>query len=205
MGTTAEEPAVPIFVTSNLRKHSHIVLVVGEPNNRLGVLAERVIGGQGGINKGSMISVIQELQKLPNPPGIIIANMGELYWCPERKKSFTVKNSNALPLPSLAHKGRKYRSSMNDIPRNETPEKHLGHIFQEILHPLIGSNDKKLSILAIGSSSEVVERFLDNDRNWSIWGKRLSSIILFGPQCPLESLSNLDLKKFLKTVSRHNS
>lgn len=181
------------------------MLVVGEPTNRLGVLAERVIGGKGGINTGSMISVIQELQKLQDPPGIVIANMGELYWCPERKKSFTVRNSTALPLPSLAHKGRKYRSSMNSIPYNETPEQHLAYIFQEILHPLFGSNQKKLSILAIGSSSEVAEKFLDNDRNWSNWGKRLSSMILFGPQCPLESLNNPDLKEFLQTVSQNNS
>lgn len=181
------------------------MLVIGEPTNRLGVLAERAIGGKGGINKGSMISVIQELQKLSNPPGIVIANMGELYWCPERKKSFTVKNSTALPLPSLAHKGRKYRSSMNDIPHNETSEKHLRYIFQKVLHPLLDSNNKKLSILAIGSSSEVVEKFLDNERNWSNWGERLSSMVLFGPQCPLESLNNPDLKRFLKKVSQSSN
>ena len=52
-------PHLHIFASKTIASATRVVLVFGESTQDLGVLAHRVIGGPGGINKGSMVSVAQ--------------------------------------------------------------------------------------------------------------------------------------------------
>ncbi|RFU79833.1 hypothetical protein TARUN_2428 [Trichoderma arundinaceum] len=207
LDTPTTEPHLPIFITPGLDTKSRIIVIFGEPTQDLGLLAGRVAGGPGGINEGSMVAVVraiksqQSSQADASPPGIVLANMGQTYWWPEGKRAMTVTASSAVPLPSLAHKGRRHVPALNDIPGNEGPTEHVKYMFNEVLGSLLGDN-ALLDVIAIGESCEIVERFLDGVEAWNIWGKRLSSLVFLGPVYEADSLANEQLKAFMAKRGR---
>ena len=205
LGSTSDSPHVPIFVSPGLLSASRIVTIFGEPCQNLGILAGRVANGPGGINKGSMVSVVQEIRrqtstyKDPFPPGIVMANTGQLFWWPEERRPVTVTDSAALPLPSLVHAGQRYIRELNSIPGNETPENHVASVFGEVLRP-VETEDVRISVIAIGQSCELLIQFLDNEENWKRWEKRLDAMVLLGTVYPVENLTNAALVDFLAKV-----
>ncbi|KAK7743897.1 hypothetical protein SLS53_003919 [Cytospora paraplurivora] len=62
LGTPTDEPHVPIYVSPDLKHKRRVVVIFGEPEQELGVIAHRVIGGRGGVDEGSMVGVIRALQ-----------------------------------------------------------------------------------------------------------------------------------------------
>ncbi|KAL7934196.1 hypothetical protein V8C35DRAFT_321946 [Trichoderma chlorosporum] len=207
LGTSTTEPHMPIFVAPKLETKSRIVVIFGESTQELGLVAGRVANGAGGINEGSMVSVVRALaaqRSSPDdasPPGIVLANMGQTYFWPQGKRAITVLASSSLPLPSLLHKGVRHVPALNDIPGNENPMQHVKYIFGEVLASLAGS-EALVDIIAIGDSCEIVEKFLDGKETWDIWGKRLSSLILLGPVCEAEGLTNQQFKDFMAKRAR---
>ncbi|KAI1324455.1 hypothetical protein F5Y16DRAFT_305577 [Xylariaceae sp. FL0255] len=71
--TKPTDKHVPIFISDNLAAKSRIVLIFGETHQDLGVLAQRVIGGPGGVTKGSMVSIVAALQKQTSGPGLSLS------------------------------------------------------------------------------------------------------------------------------------
>ncbi|KAL6866790.1 Arb2 domain-containing protein [Trichoderma novae-zelandiae] len=205
--TPATEPHTPIFITPNLETKTRIVVIFGEPTRELGLVAGRVANGAGGINEGSMVSVVRALgsqRSSPDdasPPGIVLANMGQTYWWPEGKRAITVSASAALPLPSLLHKGVREVPSLNRIPGNENPTEHVKHIFDEVLGSMAGEK-AVLDVVAVGEACEIVERFLDGREAWEVWGKRIGSLILLGPVFEAEGLTNGQFREFLAKRAR---
>lgn len=205
LGTPASEPHVPIFVSDDIQTKSRVVLIFGEPTNELGVIARRVAGGPGGLDKGSFVSVVRALMEQRSSthnaacPGIILANTGETYWWPEGKRAITITGSSGFPLPSLAHRGVKYMATLNSVPGNETAKDHVAYLFNDTLSDTI-AKDATIDIIAVGTSCELVERFLDQDANWSTWGPRLHAMALMGPVYPVEHLANDGLRHFLEKV-----
>ncbi|KFA53938.1 hypothetical protein S40293_01775 [Stachybotrys chartarum IBT 40293] len=203
LGTPESEPHVLIFVSDDIQTKSRVVLIFGEPTNELGVIARRVAGGPGGLDKGSLVSVVRALKEQRSSthdeacPGILLANTGETYWWPEGKRAITITGSSGVPLPSLAHRGVKYVPTLNSVPGNETAKDHVAYIFKETLSAIL-AKDATIDILAIGTSCELVERFLDQDANWSTWGPRLRAIALMGPVYTVEHLANEGFKDFLE-------
>lgn len=205
LGTPFSQTHVPIFVDASLETKSRVVVVFGEASKFLGLLAGRVATGRGGVNKGSMVSVVEELHRQRSspddrgPPGVVLANIGELYWWPEGKRSLTLGDSSAIPLPSLVHRGWNFMPGINYIRGNETPERHVQCVFDQTLQNLV--NEKALlDVVAIGDTCGIVERFLDEENNWNAWGHRLSSILLMDPFRDVEKLSNPSIKEFLAKV-----
>jgi hypothetical protein len=206
-GTPATEPHIPIFITPNLEAKTRIVVIFGEPTQDLGLVAGRVANGPGGINEGSMVSVVRALvasqrSSSPDdasPPGIVLANTGQTYWWPEGKRAITVSASAALPLPSLVHKGIREVPSLNRVPGNENPREHVRYIFDEVLGSMAGEK-AVVDVVAIGETCEIVERFLDGKEAWDAWGERLGSLILLGPVFEVDGLTNAQFKDFLAKV-----
>lgn len=206
LGTSATKPHAPIFVSPKLEEKSRIVLVFGEPTQDLGILAGRMATGEGGLNKGSMVSVVSALQQQTSSPedssapAILLANMGQHYWWPEGKRALTIKSSAAIPLPSMVHAGRRHFAAVNDIPGSEDPARHMEHLFCDVLPQLVGK-DAKIDIIAIGDSCEKVEQFFDEQKNWLLWGHRLSAMLLMGTVYPTDVLTNSSFKQFLREVT----
>jgi hypothetical protein len=204
LGTPTPEPHVPVFATPNLRSKSRVVIFFGEPIQALGILAGRVANGPGGINKGSMVSVVRELQNQvssttdTSPPGIVIANPGELYWWPEGSRTLTVKNSASIPLPSLVHAGQRHVAELNGARGHETPEKHVKSVFETLRGMM--ADGTKINVLAVGQSCELITMFLDELENWRVWQDSLDAMLLLGSVYPVDGVQNEEFRKFLAKV-----
>jgi hypothetical protein len=207
LGASDTEPHLPIFITPDVETRSRIVVIFGEPTHDLGVLAGRVANGPGGINEGSIIPVVRavKLQKGScsddTSPGILLANMGQTCWWPEGQRAITVTANSAVPLPSLVHRGVEHVPSVHDIPGNKSPEEHVKYVFNEVLL-FSASDEATVDIIATGESCEIVERFLDGEEAWNIWGNRISALVLLGPVYDSEGLKNENLKDFMEIVRR---
>ncbi|PTB64720.1 hypothetical protein BBK36DRAFT_1177226 [Trichoderma citrinoviride] len=206
-GAPATEPHIPIFITPNLETKTRIVVIFGEPTQELGLVAGRVANGPGGINEGSMVSVVRALASQrsspddASPPGIVLANTGQTYWWPEGKRAITVSASAALPLPSLLHRGIREVPSLNRIPGHENPTEHVRSIFDKVLGSMAG-DQVVVDVVAVGEACEIVEKFLDGKEAWDAWGKRLGSLILLGPVFEADGLMNGEFKDFLAKRAR---
>ena len=187
----------------DLHKKDRVVLVFGERNNTVGLLASRVANGPGGINKGSMISVVRELRnqkatrKSSSAPGIVLANTGQLYWWPEGKRALTLKARPRIPLPSIVHAGYKPRSELNSIPGQETGEQHIQYMFDHVVKSKTAGTSI-IDVIAIGNTCDKVQKFLD--KHWNDWASRLSSLLLVDTILEADKLTNDSFKHFLEKV-----
>ncbi|OBS19670.1 hypothetical protein FPOA_11395 [Fusarium poae] len=195
----------PIFFSPSIATTERIVVIFGEPQQDLGFIAGRVANGPGGLVKGSMISVVQALTKQPaspndpEPPCVLLANMGQRYWWPDEQRAITIEDSADIPLPSLVHSGRHYSQELNEIPGSETTIAHMTTIFNKVLDENKNAN---IDIIAIGQSCEVVLEFFENTKNWAQWGHRLSGMLLMGTVFRADSLANAEFKDFLAKRAR---
>ncbi|KAK6952081.1 hypothetical protein Daesc_006610 [Daldinia eschscholtzii] len=208
LGTSDEnKPHVPIFVSSDIATKSRVVVIFGETSQDLGVLAHRVIGGPGGVAKGSMISIVSALQKQCSspsdsaPPGIILANMGELIWYPEGKRTLSRSAFAGVPMQSAVHYTNVIENG-NMVKKNSTPRMHVGHIFQEVI-PHLTKDDAKIDVVVLGDSADYVEEFLDLTPMWNVWKKRISCLSIVGGLYPVWDLKDDEfVNKFLRNKAR---
>ncbi|KAG5923320.1 hypothetical protein E4U42_004993 [Claviceps africana] len=202
LGAGPDEPHVCILASPDLARSTRVVVLFGEPTHHLGVLAGRVASGPGGINKGSMVSVVRELRgQAPSPPAMVIADPAELYWWPEGRRGLTVADSAAIPLPSLVHAGRRYRRDRNGVPGNGSPAEHVAYMFDVFLRRELGAG-ARLSVVAVGQSCELVTGFLDDVDNAARWLGNMDGMLLLGTVYPVETLRNDHLRSFLAKRSR---
>ncbi|KAG5744201.1 hypothetical protein H9Q69_006146 [Fusarium xylarioides] len=195
----------PIFLAPNIGKTTRVVVVLGEPTKDLGWIAGRVANGPGGLAKGTMISVVQALAKQaaspnnPEPPCVVLANMGQRFWWPEEQRALTIEASTDIPLPSLVHSGRRFIKELNEIPGSETPLAHMTTVLNKVLEV---NKNAKVDIIAIGQSCEVVLQFFENEKNWAQWSERLGGMLFMGTVFPTDLLVNAEFKEFLAKRTR---
>ncbi|KAK1701090.1 hypothetical protein BDP55DRAFT_640443 [Colletotrichum godetiae] len=198
---------MPIFTSANLASVSRVVVVFGEPSQDLGNLALRVVNGPGGINKGSMVSVVQEINRQrvspsdDGPPGILLANTGELWWWPEGNKPLSPTSAMAVPRKSMVHHGRANNSKYHAIPKNESPGAHIAYVLNEVIPSLL-SPTARLDIIGIGLGADYVTRALDTPETWSTLGQRINTLSLLGSTINIEELTNEPFKEFLPRRAR---
>ncbi|KAF5018767.1 hypothetical protein F66182_9252 [Fusarium sp. NRRL 66182] len=194
----------PIFFKPNIGKTARIVIIFGEPTQDLGIIARRVANGPGGLAKGSMVSVVRELAKQtaspndPEPPSVVLANMGQRYWWPEGERSLTIEASADIPLPSLVHTGRRMVKGLNEIPGSETPLAHMATVFDKVLEVNESAN---IDVIAIGESCEYALKYFENEKNWAQWGHRLGGMLLMGTVFIADGLTNAEFRDFLAKAS----
>ncbi|KAK4447495.1 Arb2 domain-containing protein [Podospora aff. communis PSN243] len=208
LGTTSRtEKHVPIRITPNLAIKSRVVLIFGEPGQALGIRAYRVCDHAGGINKGSMIGFLKALLEQPSsatdrsPPGIILANPGELWWWPEGKKGLTVSASQRIPMASAVHAARVYKKGENTIPENANLKEHVRYMFEKVLPEFVGK-EAKVDIIAIGESAEEVEMYLNDDVVWGRIGRQMNSMLVLSGFYSSENFVCDGFKKFVKERAR---
>ncbi|KAH7206856.1 hypothetical protein DER44DRAFT_866485 [Fusarium oxysporum] len=190
----------PVFLTPNIAKTTRIVVVLGEPTKDLGWIAGRIANGPGGLAKGTMISVVQTLAKQaassndPEPPCVILANMGQRFWWPEEQRALTIEAAADVPLPSLVHSGRRFIKELNEIPGSESPLAHMTTVLNKVSEV---NKNVKIDIIAIGQSCEVVLQFFENEKHWAQWGNRLGGMLFMGTVFATDLLVNAEFKEFL--------
>ncbi|KAI1181147.1 Arb2 domain-containing protein [Nemania sp. FL0916] len=203
IGTTAPlKPHVPIFMSDAISSKSRVVVIFGEVHQDLGVLAHRVLGGKGGIDKGSLVSVVKALLQTqcspadPSAPGIILANVGELLWWPEGNRTLNRYSYAAAPMRSAAHLGNYVDPKVNIIPGHEDPAAHVKYIFENVV-PTFVKATAGLDIIGLGDGADVVESYLNCDAVWERMGSRINCFASVGGQFPSWDVKCDALRDFL--------
>ncbi|KAI4864847.1 Arb2 domain-containing protein [Hypoxylon rubiginosum] len=201
------KPHIPIFVSRDLPLKKRVVVIFGESLQDLGMLAHRVIGGAGGVNKGSLVSIVSELQKQhtsstdPSPPGIILANMGELIWSPEGQRAVGRFAFDNMPAKSAVHNGNLI-TEKNSIEGNEKPKFHVHYIFDKVIPHFVKDN-VGIDVIGVGDGADYVEQYLDLPVVWETWKKRINCLALVGGLHPVWELRSKDFAtEFLKNKAR---
>lgn len=199
------QPHVEIRVSDDIDKKSRVVIILGESTQELGVIAHRVLGGSGGIDKGSMVGLVREIKKQQSSttdaaaPGIILANPGELFWWPDGQRSLTPTGRHAIPMSSAVHYGRYYEPMENDIPENRTSAEHVRYILEKVV-PAMVPGSAKIDILSVGYVAENVVAYLSNEAVWENLGDRLNSLTLLGSFYDTSNIKCEGFKAFLQKV-----
>ncbi|KAI1120409.1 Arb2 domain-containing protein [Nemania abortiva] len=198
---------VPIFASAKIKEKSRVVIVFGETHQDLGILAHRILGGKGGIEKGSLVSVVRALLQQhcsptdAAPPGIILANMGELIWWPEGKRTLSKSAFDATPMRSAAHVGNWIDPKVNYVPCHESPLAHVKYIFERVMPHLV-SGTAGLDIIGLGDGADVVESYLNSSATWSRIGSRINCFASVGGQFPVWEVKCAGLQEFLRQRAR---
>ncbi|KAI9670744.1 MAG: hypothetical protein M1817_003854 [Caeruleum heppii] len=194
LGTPSTSPHIPILASADLKSRSRVILILNEASQDLGIWAYRSIGSldaNGGLVNGSAISFVQHLLRLPSsptdssPPGIIIANIGQLLWYRGGKKAVSFQTWNALPRKSAVHGPMKIDDVKNRVDKNESVQKHVAYVFEEVLGSLV---KKEALVDVVGLSN-------------GGYSSKISAIALGNPLHSASEITNPAFAAFLKAVS----
>ena len=172
----------------------------------LGILAMRVVNGHGGVDKGSLVSIVRQIKSQrcspagESDPGIIIANPSELWWWPEGKRSLDMPRRSNVSMMSAVHLQRLHDSRRNNIPENSDPESHMEYIFTHVL-PHLTDKNAKIDVIAVGHACEALEGFLGEEEHWKKHAaNRLNALVLLGGYWNVGTSHGEGFKEFLETV-----
>ncbi|KUI73415.1 hypothetical protein VM1G_08727 [Cytospora mali] len=229
LGTPTDKPHVPIYISHDLKHRKRIVVIFGESEQELGIIAHRVLGGRGGVDEGSMVGVVKALQgqkqeksgsekkkdKEENDddygggdddnddgsPGIVLANTGELWWWPEGKRGLSPRQSQAVPMKSCVHLGRFYDAAVNAVPENVYVDQHVECVFKSILdNPDLVGAGAEIQVVGVADGAVAAETYLHH--NWERWVDRIGCLAMLGSGVDDASLKSEGFRGFLKEKSR---
>jgi hypothetical protein len=205
LGAEETEKHVPIFISENIREKKRVIILFYDHSEDLGIFAYRIVGGRGGINKGSAVNFVKYVQSLPsNPendssPGIVLANMGQLLWYRRGKRAVTWKTWNSLPQRNAVSGPLRMDPVENRIPGNANPTEHLNYIFNYVVKDLLDPM-AVLDVIGVSDGANEVVQFLNNPKNWQTFGARLNALALVAPYYSLTDLTNPDFRTWLRKV-----
>ena len=206
MGASVTEPHVPIYTSANLATAKRVIILFYELKDDLGVFAHRIVGGRGGVNAGSAINFVKHIQTLHTsssntlPPGVILANMGQLLWCRSLKKAVTQMSWLALPQKSAVEAPYNIDPIKNTVPLNRTRDEHCAYIFNHVVEQLC-QKDAKLDIIGVSDGAMRVSAFFNNEQNWKKWGPRIEAFAALATfQLGCEN-TNKEFAQWLSNVS----
>lgn len=179
LNTPLSSPHIPILTSPNLSTCKRIVVYFGERNQDLGVFAFRIIGGDEGINVGSAVDFVQAVQtgaagNEEEPPGIVIANPGQLIWCRSQSRAMGRMEWENLPGESAVHPAFRLdeEEGRNLVQGNRDEVEHVEYVFEQVL------KGKGARIDVIGSewTGAAVVRYLG--RNCEFYVESLVAFVL---------------------------
>ena len=205
LGATETNPTLPIFVSSNLKTKKRVIILFYEHNQDLGIFAHRIIGGRGGINAGSAVDFVKYIQSMATSgdnheaPGIILANMGQLWWWRQGRKAVTQTSWYALPQKSAVDRPYRFDEVKNRIPGNKNTEEHVNYIFNHVVEKLVNSG-AKLSVVGVSEGATRVASFLENAENWKKWGNRMDALAGVATYYHASDIQNTEFAEWFRDV-----
>ena len=213
LGARDDEPHLHVLASNDLATADRVVMFVGETAQDLGVLAYRVTSGSGGIDKGSIVSMVHTMRgagkddkdkngKAKAKPAILICNPGELFWWPEAQRSLSLPAVEGMPRPSAAH-WSPHKYAENTIPGHETADAHIASVFQNLLSRSGGSaKAPRITAIAIAGGADALEAFLDHPERWQRWGPHMDSLAVLGGLYEEHHIKTDAFKAFLRQRAR---
>ncbi|KAL2136014.1 hypothetical protein VTI74DRAFT_5901 [Chaetomium olivicolor] len=209
LGIPPTSPHVPILTSPNLPTASRLILLFGESSQPLGVLAHRVIGGRGGVTKGSVLGLVGALKQLkssatdPSPPGVLLANNGELWWWPEGEMGLTPTERHGVPMGSAVHYGRWHNEAVNEVEGNRSIAEHVKSVFETVvMNGELVNAQAKVDVIAVGDASDVVEGYLDDEEVWGRVGERVGSLAVLGGFYDAKGMKCEEFRRFMRERGR---
>lgn len=199
LNTPLTNPHTPIFVSPELNRKQRVLVLFGEREQDLGVLAHRVLGGKGGVDEGSVLSVVKALRE---DVGVVLANTGESWWWPEGKRALSYRQSNGVRMKSAVMKGRFFDPLVNGIPGHADVGEHVQTVFESVLasEDFVGKK-ARIEVIGLGEGAMGVEKYLDE--NWERWKARIGCLAILGGGLEEGEIQNVGLKAFLKEARTH--
>jgi hypothetical protein len=209
---------VPILVSEDIQSKSRVIIILGQTYQDLGILAHRILGGPGGVDRGSMVSVVRALQQHGSgpgnedtAPGFILANTGQTTWSPELGRALTRVGINGAPMPSAVHNGPRdcdededaaqYGGTASDrIPGNHDARDHIRAIFEDVV-PVLVAAAATLDVIAVGDSADELEGYLDWTVTWARLSGRLNCLAIVGGYYEMDKLKCDGFREFMREVS----
>lgn len=148
LGSKPRDKHVPILISSNLRTANRITLVLGSPDQELGIWTWRSMAEQG-INRGSMVELAKEILTTKPDTALIIANLGQLVYHCGSGQAMSQQTWFALPVETAAHPPPR-QTWRNLVPRNGNWREHVKCIFEDVLAPESEMVNPKAKIDIIG-------------------------------------------------------
>lgn len=182
LGATETDKHLNIFISDDLKEKKEIIVLFPEASQDLGIFAHRVIGGKGGINAGSAVSFVKNIQETAakagkEVPGIILANLGHQCWSTRAKKAMTWTSWFALPRKSAADPEFFFDEYKNTIPGNKNAAEHIAYVFNHVLgNADFCDQESKIQVLGVSEGAVNATWFLHNPDNFSRWCKGLEPI-----------------------------
>ncbi|ERS99976.1 hypothetical protein HMPREF1624_03345 [Sporothrix schenckii ATCC 58251] len=219
LGASEDDPHVLVLVTEDLATADRVLLFIGETAQDLGILAHRVVGGGGGIEQGSILSMVRAVRdggicndKHGQPPAVIIANPGELFWWPEARRALSLPATAGMPRPSATHLApRKFAE--NTIPGHEDADAHVASLFKDLLtcgaeatgppSPMAKRKSvPRITAIGIAGGADALEGFLDHPGHWQCWGPYMDSLVVLGGLYEEHHIKTDAFRAFLRQRAR---
>ena len=174
LGTPANQNHVPVLTSTNLSTARRVIVYIGESTQDLGIFAYRVVGKES-IALGSAEEFVKTVHTLPDSPGLVIANPGQLVWHRRGKEAVTLPTWYALPRRSAVSGPMRLDEVKNRIPKNKDISQHLHCVFDEVLGRL-ANKDAKIQIIANGDGALETVDFLQDE--WDKWGSKIDAMVV---------------------------
>lgn len=168
LGAAADEPHVPILLSSNLRRAKRVVVVLGSPMQDLGIWAYRTVGTES-IAEGTVVSFVKAVlddgrDRASSEPGdtaVVIANTGQLLYHRGSGRAISQRTWLALPRESAVHPGLKI-TTRNKVLRNGSWQEHVECVFDDVLaaRGRIVSEDARFDIVGVAEGGLAAVRYL---------------------------------------------
>lgn len=158
-----------------------------------------MLGGKGGVNEGSVLSIVHALREQNDVVGVVLANTGESWWWPEGKRALSFRQSNGVRMKSAVHKGRYFDAQVNGIPAHADVAEHVRMVFESVLanEEFVGK-EARLEVIGLSEGAMEAEKYLDE--NWKRWEDRIGCLAILGGGLEEREIKNEGFKAFLKEV-----
>lgn len=170
LGTPPDKPHIPILASANLSQKDRVIIVFNEAVQDLGIWAYRLVSkaAPGSITHGSAVEFVKALENYqasatdPSPPGVIIANLGQLLWWRKGKQAVSFVTWDALPRKTAVHGSVRIDDVKNRVPGNENWRNHVEYIFNEVVKKMV-KDDAKIDIIGLSDGGSEVLYFLNDN------------------------------------------
>lgn len=192
-------PHAPVFVSSNIRMASRVVVFFGEVVENLGIFSYRDASDEG-LSFGSILGVAKALlgeNAHSSQTALILTNAGQNIWNNTSGTAMTPRSFGAQTRSSAVARDRP-PTSRNIIPTNASISMHTQYIFEQVLMPSLPLG-AKVDILGLSEGGTaamtylkdhceyLISRYTDEDflltyALGNIWSPHVSCLTLINPQ-----------------------